>query len=147
VGTHSYEQLILLARQLGLGQDAVTELFRRAVFNVVGRNQDDHTKNVGFLMDKAGAWRLAPAFDLTYSYDPEGKWTQAHQISLNRKRDRFRREDLLALGRHANLTDRKSEKIIRETVHAFGTFLQRAEEYELRRDLAATVREGLRLDL
>ena len=89
-GAYSYEQLILLVRELGLGQDSVTELFRRAVFNVIGRNQDDHTKNFGFLMNKTGAWQLSPAFDMTYAFDPTGKWTKVHQIRLNRKQDHKR---------------------------------------------------------
>lgn len=147
VGTHSYEQLVLMTRQLGLGQDAVTQLFRRAVFNVVGRNQDDHTKNVGFLMDKAGNWRLAPAFDLTYQYDPNGKWTRVHQIRLNRKRDDFKRDDLLALGRYCNLPDRKSNEIISSIIDAFRNFGNIARRYEVRPDLPATVESGLRLHL
>ncbi|MFP4427665.1 MAG: type II toxin-antitoxin system HipA family toxin [Spirochaetaceae bacterium] len=147
VGTHSYEELILLARRLGLGQDEVTELFQRAVFNVVGRNQDDHTKNFGFLMNKSGAWRLAPAFDMTYSYDPGGKWTRSHQISLNRKQDGFRREDLLALGRHANLTEKKAEAVIQRTIDAFRRFPELAKSYEVQPELAYTVERGMRLDL
>lgn len=67
---NSYEQLILLVRRMHLGQGAETEVFRRAVFDPLGRNQDDHTRNVGFLMDRLGTWRLAPAFDLTYALDP-----------------------------------------------------------------------------
>ena len=59
-GTYSYEQLMLLVRRLGLGTPAVEQQFRRMVFNVVARNQDDHVKNVAFLMDREGAWSLAP---------------------------------------------------------------------------------------
>jgi serine/threonine-protein kinase HipA len=147
VGTHSYEQLVLLVRQLGLGQDAVTQLFRHAVFNVVGRNQDDHTKNFGFLMDKTGSWRLAPAFDLTYQYDPKGKWTRAHQIRLNRKRDEFTRDDLLAFGRYCNLPDRKTNEIISSITGAFRRFGHFAQRYDVGPNLAATVKNGLRLYL
>ncbi len=147
VGTHSYEQLVLLARQLGLGQDAVTQILRRAVFNVVGRNQDDHTKNFGFLMDKAGNWSLAPAFDMSYQWDPAGKWTSAHQTRLNRKRDNFEREDLLSFGRYCNLSKRKSNRIISSTVGAFQQFSRFAREYEVAPELAKNVAKGLRLYL
>ena len=61
------------------------------VFNVVARNQDDHTKNIAFLMDADGQWSLSPAFDLTYAYNPDGAWTSRHQMTLNGKRDGIRR--------------------------------------------------------
>ncbi len=146
-GTHSYEQLVLLARQLGLGQDAVTQIYRRGVFNVVGRNHDDHTKNFGFLMDKSGKWSLAPAFDMTYQYDPQGKWTGSHQTRLNRKRDNFTREDLLEFGRYCNLNNRKSREIVSSTVAAFRSFRQRAKEYQVSSELAVTVESALRVYL
>src|SRR5207237_10128192 len=73
-GAYSYEQALLTIRQLKLPVDAVDEQFRRMVFNIVGRNQDDHVKNIAFLMDKEGHWSLAPAFDMTYSYNLSGAW-------------------------------------------------------------------------
>lgn len=84
-GINAYEQLILLVRQLQLGQGTETEVFRRAVFNIIGRNQDDHTKNTGFLMDRSGKWSLSPAFDMVYAYDPAGRFTRNHQCWLNKK--------------------------------------------------------------
>jgi serine/threonine-protein kinase HipA len=63
-GAHSYEQALLTIRRLELPMSAVEEQFRRMVFNVVARNQDDHAKNIAFLMGKSGAWSLAPAFDV-----------------------------------------------------------------------------------
>jgi serine/threonine-protein kinase HipA len=66
---------------------AIEEQFRRMAFNIVARNQDDHVKNIAFLMNKEGQWSLAPAFDLTYSYNPSGAWTARHQMTLNGKRD------------------------------------------------------------
>ena len=69
-GAYSYEQAMLVIRQLGLPATAVEEQFRRMVFNIVARNQDDHVKNIAFLMDKAGRWTLAPAYDITHSYNP-----------------------------------------------------------------------------
>ncbi|MEQ8837226.1 MAG: type II toxin-antitoxin system HipA family toxin, partial [Lacipirellulaceae bacterium] len=93
-GAYSYEQAIEVAQQLGLTRTDFEQLFLRATFNIMARNQDDHTKNIAFLMDKSGAWRLAPAFDVIYSYNPDGAWTSQHQMSLNGKRDGFNVSDL-----------------------------------------------------
>ena len=95
-GAYAYEQAMLTIRQLSLPMAAVEEQFRRMVFNIVARNQDDHVKNIAFLMDKQGRWSLAPAFDMTYSYNPSGSWTAAHQMTLNGKRDGFTLEDFEA---------------------------------------------------
>ncbi|TVS10154.1 MAG: type II toxin-antitoxin system HipA family toxin, partial [Wenzhouxiangella sp.] len=102
-GAYSYEQALQIIRRLGLGPDAVEQQFRRMVFNLVARNHDDHVKNIAFLMDKRGQWRLSPAFDVTYSYNPEGDWTASHQMSVNGKRDGFELEDLRACARNASM--------------------------------------------
>ena len=73
-GSYSYEQLMLLIRRLGLTTPVVQQQFRRMVFNVVARNQDDHVKNVAFLMDRDGGWRLAPAYDVTWAWSPGNRW-------------------------------------------------------------------------
>lgn len=92
-GAYSYEQALRTIRKLELPMESVEEQFRRMAFNIVGRNQDDHVKNIAFLMNRSGAWSLSPAFDMTYSYNPGGAWTRAHQMSLNGKRDLFDVED------------------------------------------------------
>ena len=73
------------------------EMYRRMAFNVVARNQDDHTRNIAFLMDLDGTWRLAPAFDVVWAYNSKGTWTNRHQMTVNGKRDGFERTDLLAV--------------------------------------------------
>ena len=98
-GAYSYEQAFQLMRELRLPYKAAEQQFRRMVFNVVARNQDDHTKNISFLMNKSGEWRLSPAYDVIYSYNPSGRWTSMHQMSINGKRDNFTRDDLNAVGR------------------------------------------------
>ena len=99
-GAHSYEQALRVIEQLELGKDVVEEQFRRMAFNIMARNQDDHVKNVAFLMDRSGRWSLAPAFDVTYAYNPSGRWTGAHQMSLNGKREGFVGEDFVACARN-----------------------------------------------
>lgn len=102
-GSYSYEQAILAMRRLRLPADQLEQLALRAMFNLVIRNQDDHVKNIAFLMDKDGTWRLAPAYDVVYSYNPNGAWTSHHQMRLNGKNDNFVRDDLMAFAEVAGL--------------------------------------------
>ena len=102
-GANSYEQALMTIRRLGLPMAAIEEQFRRMAFNVVARNQDDHVKNIAFLMDRGGEWRLSPAFDLVYAFNPSGSWTAQHQMSLNGRRDGFTVEDFREVGRTASM--------------------------------------------
>ena len=115
-GAYSYEQALLVTRQLGLPMSAIEEQFRRMAFNIVIRNQDDHVKNIAFLMDKAGQWSLSPAFDMTYSFNPEGAWTATHQMSMNGKRRDFSLDDFKACGRAALMKRGRAESILAEVV-------------------------------
>jgi serine/threonine-protein kinase HipA len=117
-GAYSYEQALLAIRQLKLPVAAVEEQFRRMVFNIVGRNQDDHVKNIAFLMDKEGHWSLAPAFDMTYSYNPSGAWTATHQMTLNGKRDGFTIADFRSAAKSANMKRGRVEAIVKEVLSA-----------------------------
>jgi serine/threonine-protein kinase HipA len=98
-GRYSYETALSTCQQLNLGQPAVAQLYRRMAFNVVARNQDDHTRNIAFLMGQDGRWRLSPAFDVIWSYNSRGKWTNRHQMTINGKTDGFEREDFLEVAR------------------------------------------------
>lgn len=146
-GAYSYEQLILAIRDMQLGQKAVTEVFRRAVFNIVGRNQDDHTKNFGFIMNKKGEWSLSAAFDMTYSYDATGKWTKVHQIKLNRKQDDFILSDIVEFGKYCNLSEKKSTEILKNTISEFLKFEKLAKEYRVDNELRVSVGNKLRIDI
>ena len=115
---HSYEQALTVIRRLGLSMDAVEEQFRRMVFNVVARNQDDHVKNIAFLMGRRGQWSLAPAFDVMYAYNPSGAWTAHHQMSLAGKRDGFTLDDLKAVAATASMKRGRAEAITREVTSA-----------------------------
>lgn len=113
-GAHSYEEALLAMRRLGLPMGQIEEQFRRMAFNVVARNQDDHVKNVAFLMDRAGEWRLSPAFDLVYAFNPAGSWTAQHQMSIAGKRDDFTIEDFREVGRTASMKRGRAEEILDE---------------------------------
>ena len=110
----SYEQAAMTIRELGLGMLAVEEQFRRAFFNVVARNQDDHVKNISFLMDRSGQWTLSPAYDVTYAFNPGGTWTRDHQMSLAGRRNDFEREDILRFAASIGVKKRKALRILDE---------------------------------
>jgi len=117
-GAHSYEQALLAMRQLDLSMDEIEEQFRRMAFNIVARNQDDHVKNIAFLMNKRGQWSLAPAFDVTYSYNPDGAWTATHQMTLNGRRDRFDMADFRAGAKNAMMKRGRANRILDEVIAA-----------------------------
>lgn len=104
-GAYSYEQAFNIMRALRLPYSQAQEMFRRMVFNIVVRNQDDHTKNISFLMDRTGKWRLSPAYDMGYAYNPKGGWIARHQMSVNGKTDNITRADMLELARRNNIKD------------------------------------------
>ncbi len=115
-GGASYEDAFRVMRELRLSSEEAGQQFRRMVFNVAARNQDDHTKNIAFLMDRGGQWRLSPAFDVTYAYNPGGLRTNMHQMSINGKRDDFTKKDLLKTGREMNI--QRVEKLVEEVLDA-----------------------------
>lgn len=105
---YSYEQAFQIMRQMRLPYSDMEELYRRMVFNVMSRNQDDHTKNISFLMFPDGKWQLSPAYDITYAYNPDNFWLKAHQMSVNGKRENITLEDLLAVAKNVNIKKPKA---------------------------------------
>ncbi len=99
--SYTYEQYLLICRELALPPAALDEAYRRTVFNIVAVNQDDHVKNFAFLMDHEGRWGLSPAYDVTYAHGRG--YTRTHQLRLNGKAEGFERGDLLALGAQLGL--------------------------------------------
>ena len=146
-GAYSYEQALRVIDRLGLGKDAAEDQFRRMAFNIVARNQDDHVKNIAFLMDRAGRWSLSPALDVTYSYNPAGRWTGAHQMTLNGKRDGFEVADFVACARNASLKRGRATAILDEVGRAVSRWREFAEKAgvpgETMRRIAAAHRTDL----
>lgn len=135
VGAHSYEQALQVMQRLGLPMRSKEQQFRRMVFNIVARNQDDHTKNIAYLMDRAGNWSLAPAYDVMYSFNPSGHWTGRHQMSLNGKRDGFELADFVACAKTASLKRGRAQAIleeVREAVRQWPRFAKQAGVSALR---------------
>ena len=123
---YSYEQAFGVMRRLRLTYPEAEEFYRRMVFNVVARNQDDHTKNISFLMNPKGEWRLSPAYDMSWAYNPNGGWTTTHQMSVNNKWDNITREDLLTVAGEMNVKGAK--KIIDQVVDAVAQWQRLAKE-------------------
>jgi serine/threonine-protein kinase HipA len=144
-GMYSYEQAFSVMRKLRLTKKEAAEQFRRMVFNVVASNLDDHTKNIAFLMDKEGRWRLSPAFDITYAYNPAGEWTHQHQMSINAKRTALGRADLIAVGNSISLS--KPERIIDEVVDAVANWPRFAKQAGVSPSIIRDRGKNHRLDL
>lgn len=144
---NGYEQAFTIIRALGLGQDALDQQFRRAVFNIVGRNQDDHVKNIAFLMDQSGTWSLAPAFDIAYSYNPTGDWTSQHQMSLAGLRDNFTLDALIDGGKSAGVSPRAVKAIVREVTEVVGQWRMIANDIGVPANFVNDVETHLRLDI
>lgn len=144
-GAYSYEQALLAIRQLGLPMEAIEQQFRRMVFNIVARNQDDHVKNLAFLMDKSGQWSLSPAFDVTYSYQPDGDWTSSHQMTLNQKRDNFTLDDLKACAETASMKRGRAETIYKKVLEVVSRWPDYAEEVRVAPEWRDVISHNLRL--
>ena len=138
-GAYAYEQALLAIRQLDLPVAVVEEQFRRMVFNIVARNQDDHVKNIAFLMNQKGEWSLAPAFDVTYSYNPAGAWTGSHQMTLNGKQDGFNLADFDACAKSAMMKRGRAKAIVAAVLAA----VERWDEFATEAKLTDEVREKI----
>jgi serine/threonine-protein kinase HipA len=145
-GAYAYEQALLAIRRLGLPMAAVEEQFRRMVFNIVARNQDDHVKNIAFLMNQQGEWSLAPAFDVTYSYNPAGAWTGTHQMTLNGKRDEFSLADFDACAKSAMMKRGRAKAILTEVQAAVERWPEFAAAAKLTEEVCGRIQRAHRLD-
>jgi len=146
-GTYSYEQVMLLIRRLGLGTLVVEQQFRRMIFNVVARNQDDHVKNIAFLMDRQGAWSLAPAYDVIWAWKPGNPWLDSHQMSINGKRDDFTVADLRAVAAVAGLKRGRADAILAEIVDVVAGWIEIADEVQVDEQMAEQIARSHRLAL
>ena len=145
-GANAYEQCFDAIKRLGLPMRDLEQQFRRMAFNVLARNQDDHVKNIAFLMNPQGEWSLAPAFDLTYAYNPDGQWTSAHQMTINGKRDGFTREDFRTCAATVGLKRGRAETLldeVRAAVQRWPEHAARAGVWPAQRD---QIRSTLRLE-
>lgn len=142
---YSYEQAFDVMRALRLPYSQAKEMFRRMVFNVVVRNQDDHTKNISFLMDEDGKWRLSPAYDMGYAYNPNGGWTATHQMSINGKFDNITRRDLLECAKRNSI--REASLIMDEICEIASGWPAIAAECEVPQEMIRLISSNMMLSL
>ena len=138
---YSYEQLFQTMRLLRLTYPEAEQMFRRMVFNVLSTNYDDHTKNFSFILKKNEHWRLAPAYDLCFSFDPTNHWVNKQTLSVNGKRLAIRKEDLMTIAKDNNI--KKGSKIIDDInsiVNSWNTYATRAG---VRNDLKERIHANL----
>jgi serine/threonine-protein kinase HipA len=143
-GFYSYEQVFMTMKQLGISQPLIEEQFRRTVFNVVGCNQDDHVKNISFMMDRQGNWSLSPAYDLCHAEGSD--FTRYHQLSINGKTSGFDFDDLKQLASYAGLPRGRVKQIVMQTVEAFRGWIDISSELHIPKPLNDHVVRTLRLD-
>ena len=131
---YSYEQTIQTMKRLKLSQSDLEQQVLRAMFNVVGRNHDDHVKNIAFLMNRRGEWRLSPAFDVSYAYDPKGYWTSQHQMSINGKRESFSTLDLISLAKIAGIKNNRALEMLDRVITTMKSWPEVAENVGIPED-------------
>ena len=141
--SHSYEQGFRVTRRVVNDARANEQLFRRMAFNVLAWNCDDHVKNISYLMDRAGEWTLAPAYDECYAYNPAGDWTSRHQMAVNGKRFGITDDDIIACAKFANMRERKARAVLDEVRAAVREWPRFAVEAEVRDDFAAAIAKTL----
>ena len=124
-----YTTYMKLTRMLTRDNAADTEqMYRVMCFNVLAHNRDDHTKNFSFLYTDDGGWRLAPAYDLTYSDTYWGEQT----TSVRGKGKDISDDDLIKVGRDAGLSGALCKEILDEIRDKTGVLLK---ELGIKRDM------------
>lgn len=139
----SYEMAAAYMREMNLPMADIEQFFSRMVFNCIAVNHDDHVKNISFLMDRNGKWRLSPAYDVTYSYDDTNIWLSAHQMTVNGKKSGINLMDLLETGEKMGLKKRKCMDIISKIGLVVSNFEEYANEANIREKTYMGIKEIL----
>lgn len=139
---YGYEQAFLVMRRLNLPYADAEQQFRRMVFNVIARNQDDHTKNISFLMNDRGEWRLSPAYDVSWAYNPKGDWTSRHQMSINGKWENHTLTDLLTVAESMNI--RQPRQIVEAVREAVSQWRVLAGQHDIPNEITNSIEQSLR---
>lgn len=143
-GAYAYEQVGDIIYRLGMGQREIEQFYRRMVFNVLAKNQDDHVKNTSFLMNMKGDWALSPAYDITYAYDPTNYWLSKHQMSINGKVENITKQDLLDCGKRMNISKMRSTRIIEDVGEKIEKWLSYAEQAKVKEQTAEMIQKNLK---
>jgi len=137
--SHDYASLFLAADELGV--DETEQIFRRACFNIVASNNDDHTKNHSFVMDQLGTWSLSPAYDVTYAYNRSNQWLRQHLMSVNGRFSEVRSSDLLTMADQFEVVD--AQTILNEVIDAVSAWPKIAQDCGVSTDRVLEVEKRL----
>jgi serine/threonine-protein kinase HipA len=135
-GVCGYELAATYMKEIGIYYKDIEQFYRRMVFNCLAVNQDDHVKNVSYIMDRSGKWKLAPAYDITFSYNPSNKWLRAHQMTINGKVTEIRLTDLIESGIKMGLKEKRCKDIISEVQTSVNNFTVFAEQVGIKEKTA-----------
>lgn len=105
----------------------VDEAFRRMIFNILAHNRDDHSRQHSYLMGSDGGWRLAPAYDLTFSAGPGGE----HYMAVEGEGRSPTRQHVMALGKRHGLSGRATGEIITVVREAISDWPSLAAELDV----------------
>ena len=144
---YSYEDAFNIMRQLKLPHTDFVQLYKRMIFNECARNYDDHTKNITFLMDKKGVWRLSPAYDITFSYSKSSMWVNAHQMLINGKADNITLEDVISVAEKAGIKKTEASKCITQVINSISKWNEFVKEAGLSTENAEKIKSYFRLQL
>lgn len=145
-GSASYEDVFEVLREIGAPAADSEQQYIRMLFSVVTRNQDDHPKNISYLMNKRGDWRLAPAYDLSFAFNPTGEFTSRHQMSINGKLDGFVRDDLEAIAVRAGLVRGRWSSLLDQVVESTTNWESISADAEVPHERAAAIKDAFRLE-
>lgn len=121
--SYSYEQFFKELSKLNVPQQDLDQLYRRMCFNVILVNRDDHLKNFAMIL-KNNEWRLSPAYDMCYSYDPLNKWVSEQTLSVNGKRTEITERDLVAVGiKHSIKNAKQIVQQVQEVASKFKNYM------------------------
>ena len=144
-GAFSYEEGFQILRRMNLSREDAIEFYRRMIFNVLGCNNDDHTKNISFAMDQVGEWVLSPAYDMAWSYRADSPWVSSHQMSINGKRDGFTLDDLRSVAKQIGRFN--PEPIIDQVFEAIKLWPEYAAEAGVREEMISGISKTQLLDI
>lgn len=144
-GLCSYEQAAQYMRQMHLSAEDIEQFYRRMAFNVMAVNQDDHVKNISFLMDRHGNWSLSPAYDITYACDSTNRWLSAHQMSIHGKTTDFIMDDMLQCGRTMDISVPRMKRILEDVQKAVQDWSAIAESVGIREQTTQAIAHQLHL--
>lgn len=139
----SYETYVDFAKRLGIGKSGIEQIFMRTVFAVKGGNCDDHVKNFSFLMNRKGEWRLSPAYDIAFAFNPDNRWISRHQMSINGKTSGITDDDLMRFGKTIGLSAEFCRKIIARTDDVVSMWLDYAAKCGITEERAAEIQRGI----